>query len=64
VPERVLEQDLEGHRRAAEVGAEGDGAGGQGVEPVEVGEAGAEGCAGAEGVGRGHGLISIVEIGR
>ena len=64
VAERVLEQDLEGDRRATEVGAERDGATGEGVEPVQVGEAGAEGCSGAEGIGRGHGLISIVEIGR
>ena len=64
VAERVLEQDLEGDRGATEVGAEGHGATGERVEPVQVGEAGAEGCSGAKGIGRGHGLISIVEIGR
>ena len=65
VAERVLEQDLEGDRARARGRRRARGrAVGERVEPVEVGEAGAEGGSGAKGVGRGHGLISIVEIGR
>ena len=37
---------------------------GQGVEAIQVGEAGAEGGAGAEGVVHGHALISAVGTGR
>ena len=58
VAEHVLEQDLEGDRCAARVHADGEPGARERGEPVQVGEAGAEGGSGAECVGRGHALIS------
>ena len=54
VAQRVLEQDLERDRGPAEVDAEREAGRRERRQPVEVGEAGAERGAGAEGVGPGH----------
>ncbi len=52
--ERVLEQDLEGHRRQGKVHAQVEAGRAERGQPVVIGEAGAEGGARAECVGRGH----------
>jgi hypothetical protein len=68
VPENVFEQDLDRHRHAAQVGAEGGTrpgvAAGKGRETVDVRQTGSERGPSAEGIADNHDISFAISIER